>query len=196
MTSFHALSHRADVSAGDWVAVHGCGGIGLSAVNIAAALGGNVVAVDLEDTKLEMAEDLGAEVTINASQEKDVPKEVHDVTDGGANVSVDALGIADTCQNSVRSLDYFGQHVQIGITDDEAGEIPLPTDEIVTKEIEFIGSLGMQPTRYGEMFNMVEHGQVQPQDVITREVSLGDVNNRLQAMNDYDTKGIEVITEF
>ena len=197
MTSFHALSHRADVEAGDWVAVHGCGGIGLSAVNIATALGGNVIAVDLHDEKLEMAKGLGAEETVNAQDVEDVPEEVRDITDGGADVSVDALGIAETCQNSVNSLGFFGQHVQIGLTtQEEGGEIALPTDAMVSQEIEFIGSLGMQPTRYDEIFRMVERDRVHPEEVITQSVALEDVSDRLAAMTDYDTRGIEVITEF
>ena len=197
MTSFHALAHRADVGAGARVAVHGCGGIGLSAVNVASALGAEVVAVDLHDEKLAMAEDLGAEHTVNATDTEDVVRAVQDITDGGADVSVDALGIPETCRNAVRSLDYFGQHLQIGLTTkEEGGNIPVPTDEVVRKEIEFIGSYGMPPARYDEIFRMVERGRLDPAAVVTREVSLDDLNERLHAMTDYDTRGIEVITEF
>ena len=197
MTSFHALAHRADVSAGDWVAVHGCGGIGLSAVNVANALGGNAIAIDLHDDTLDMARRLGAAETINAGDVADVPKAVRDVTDGGADVSVDALGIAETCQNSIASLSYFGQHVQIGLTTkEEGGYVPLPTDEMVRKEIEFVGSYGMQPTRYDEIFRMVEHDRIHPGELVTRRVALDDLNDRLAAMTDYGTRGIEVITEY
>jgi D-arabinose 1-dehydrogenase-like Zn-dependent alcohol dehydrogenase len=197
MTSFHALAHRADVSAADWVAVHGCGGIGLSAVDVATALGGNVVAVDLDDEKLDLARDFGAEETINAREVGDVPKEVRDVTDGGADISVDALGIAETCRNSVASLAHFGQHVQIGLTTkEEGGYVSLPTDEMIRKELEFIGSYGMQPTRYDEIFRMVERDRIHPADLVSRRVSLDDLNDRLEAMTDFETKGIEVITEY
>ena len=197
MTSFHALAHRADVDAGDWVAVHGCGGIGLSAVNIATALGGAVVAVDLHDDKLEMARELGAEETVNAAAVDDVPAEVRDCTDGGADVSIDALGIATTCRNSIESLAPFGQHVQIGLTTkEEDGYISLPTDAMVRNEIEFLGSYGMPPTRYDEIFRMVERDRIHPARVVTREVSLDDLNDRFAAMTDYETRGIEVITRF
>lgn len=197
MTSFHAIAHRSDLAAGDWVAVHGCGGIGLSAVNIASALGGNVIAVDLHDEKLDMAKDLGAIESVNASEVTDVPGEIHDITDGGADVSVDALGIKTTCQNSVDSLGVFGQHIQIGLTtQEEDGYVSLPTDNIVRNEIEFIGSHGMQPTRYDEIFRMVEKAQIHPEQVVTQHVSLDDINDRLSAMTNYETRGIEVITEF
>lgn len=197
MTAFHALSHRADLCGGDWVAIHGCGGVGLSAVNIATALGGNVIAVDLHDEKLEMAEGLGAEVTVNATTVEDIPGEIRDITDGGADVSVDALGIAETCQNSIDCLDILGQHIQIGITtSEEGGYISVPTDEMLLNEIEFIGSVGMPPTRYDEIFSMVEHGRITPGKVITQEVALDAINDRLGAMTNFQTEGMEIITEF
>lgn len=197
MTSFHALAHRANVTPGDWVAVHGCGGIGLSAVDIATALGASVIAVDIQEEKLALARELGARAVVNATEESDVPSAVRSLTDGGADVSVDALGIAETCRQSVDSLDDFGQHLQIGLTtQEEAGEVALPTDVIVRKELSVIGSYGMPPTRYDELLAMVERDRVHPEAVVTREVALEDVTERLRAMTDYETRGIEVITEF
>lgn len=157
VTAFHALVHRADVSAGDWLAVHGCGGVGLSVVHVADALGANVMAVDLFDEKLDVAAELGAVEIVNASDVDDVTTTVRDVTDGGADMSVDALGIAETCRNSIRSLTKLGQHVQIGLTTRaESGEIALPTDLMVHWEITFVGTIGMQPTQYDEIFNLID----------------------------------------
>ncbi|MFC7132815.1 MULTISPECIES: alcohol dehydrogenase catalytic domain-containing protein [Salinibaculum] len=195
-TAFHGLAHKADVHAGDWLAVHGCGGIGLSAVNIGAALGANVVAVDLDEDALALAEQVGATETVVAG-ETDVPKAVADVTDGGADVSVDALGIAETCRNSIDCLAAKGQHVQVGMTtDDEAGEIALPVDEMVGAELEFVGVKGMPPSRYPELFRMIAGGKLTPADLVTSEVGLGDVSDRLASMDDYDTLGMEVVTSF
>jgi alcohol dehydrogenase len=197
MTSFHALAHRADITAGDWVAVHGCGGVGLSAVHIADALGANVVAVDLTDEKLSAAADLGANETVNADESDDVPNTVKDVADGGVDVSVDALGIETTCRNSVMSLGTRGQHVQVGLsTQDEEGMVALPTDMMVMQEIEFIGSLGMPPTRYDEIFRMVDTGKLNPNAVVSETVTLDDVSDRLESMSEYGTMGIPVINEF
>ena len=197
MTSFHALAHRADIGGGDWVAVHGCGGVGLSAVHIASALGGNVVAVDLEDDKLDKATELGASETVNASEVEDVPGEVKAITNGGAAVSVDALGIATTCRNSVMSLATHGQHIQVGLsTQDEGGMVELPTDLMVMQEIEFIGSLGMPPTDYDEIFRMVGDGKLDPSAVVSGTVSLDDVSDQLEAMSDFGTMGIPVIDSF
>jgi len=197
MTSFHALAHRADVEAGDWVAVHGCGGIGLSAVHIADALGANVVAVDLMDEKLDKARELGASETVNAEGVEDVPGAVQETIGGGADISVDALGVAETCQNSVLSLGTRGQHVQIGLTtSEEEGMVALPTDAMVMQEIEFIGSLGMPPTRYDEIFRMVATGKLDPSGVISKTVDLDDVNDELASMTDFGTVGIPVIDSF
>ncbi len=197
MTSFHGLAHRADVGAGDWVAVHGCGGVGLSAVHIADALGGNVVAVDLIDEKLDRAEELGAVETVNADAVDSAPEAVKAVTDGGADVSVDALGVAETCRNSVLSLGTRGQHVQIGLTtQEEEGMVALPTDAMVMQEIEFVGSLGMPPTRYDEIFRMVSTGKLEPAAVVSETIRLEGVNDKLEAMTDFGTVGIPVIDSF
>ena len=66
MTAFAAVTERGRVGAGDWVAIHGCGGVGLSALMIAHALGAAVVAIDVDDETLELARSLGAAHTINA----------------------------------------------------------------------------------------------------------------------------------
>ena len=197
MTSFHALAHRADVAAGDWLAVHGCGGIGLSAVHIGDALGANVVAVDLQEEKLRKAEQLGAVETVDASRTENVPGAVQSTVGRSADVSVDALGIAETCRNSVLSLGTRGQHVQIGLTTaEEEGMVALPTDAMVMREIEFVGSLGMPPTRYDEIFRMVETGKLDPSGVVSETIDLDGVNEKLQAMTDFGTVGIPVIDSF
>ena len=196
-TAFHALVHQAGVSAGDWVAIHGCGGVGLSAVHIADALGANVVAVDLDDEKLAIATDLGASEVVNATDTDDVPNAVTALTGGGAHVSLDALGIAPTCRNSVSSLRRRGTHVQIGLTTEvEKGEIALPTDSMVHNEFTIVGSKGMPPARYDEIFRMVAAGTLDPGAVITESVALEDTSATLAAMTEFETFGISVITEF
>jgi len=197
MTSFHAMAHRAPVRAGDDVVIHGCGGIGLSAVHIANALGANVIGVDLMDEKLDRAEELGAVATVNAADVDDPAAEVRDITNGGADISADALGIETTCQNAVNSLRKGGTHVQIGLTtSDEEGMIPLPTDEFVAKEIEFKGSLGLQPSRYSEMLDMVESSKLDPTALVEETVDIHEVPDELDAMSDYNTIGIPVCNEF
>jgi alcohol dehydrogenase len=197
MTSYHGMAHQGDVGNGEDVVVHGLGGIGLSAVQIANALGANVIGVDLMDEKLEHAEELGAMATVNARDVDDPAKEVRDMTDGGADVSVDALGIATTCQNAVNSLGKGGRHVQIGLTtSDEQGMVALPTDEFVAKEIEFVGSLGLQPSRYSEMLSMIESGKLDPTALVSETIDIHQIPDRLEAMTDFQTTGIPVCNDF
>jgi alcohol dehydrogenase len=197
MTAFHGLAHRADAGAGDWLAVHGCGGVGLSAVHIGDALGLNVVGVDLDDEKLALAEELGADETLNAAAVDDVPAAVQDLIGRGADVSMDALGIAETCQNAVNSLGPMGSHVQIGLTtSEEGGQIPLPTDEMVTSEVDFHGALGMPPADYDEIFRMVATGKLDPAAVVSETIGLEDVSDTLDAMTNFDTVGIPVVDSF
>jgi alcohol dehydrogenase len=197
MTAFHALAHRADLSGGDWLAVHGCGGVGLSAVHIGNALGARVVAVDIDESKLSRATELGADEVVDASEVARVPKEIKIITDGGAHVSVDALGVAETCRNSVFCLRRRGEHVQLGLTtDEEKGEVSLPTDRMAHMELSFHGSRGMPPTRYDELFGLMQTGDVDPGKLVSKEVALSDVSERLAAMTNYETEGVEVVTDF
>lgn len=196
-TAFHALAHRADVGGGDRVAVHGCGGLGLAAVEIGSALGASVVAVDVREPPLELAEEVGAAATVDASAVDDVPATVREQTNGGVHVSVDALGRAETCRNSVRSLRTRGTHVQVGLTTDaERGEVSLPTDYVTRWDLSVLGSRGMPPSRYDELLRMIDDGALDPGRLVTREVTLEEVSGRLAAMTHYDTEGVEVVTAF
>ncbi len=197
VTAYHALAHRADPTPGDWIAVHGCGGVGLSAIQIATALGIRPVAIDIDERSLSMAADLGAEAVVDADGTEDVPAAVADITGGGADVSVDALGIAETCRNSVRCLDRTGTHVQIGLTTErEAGEVSLPIDLVTAEEREILGSYGIPPTQYDEVLGLLDAGTVDPGALVTDHVGLEDVPDRLAAMGEYGNVGVEVVTEF
>lgn len=198
-TAFHGLVHRVDVTAGDWVAVHGCGGVGLSAVHVADALGANVIALDLKQASLDMAENLGADRTVKVDEVQDVPQTVKGFTpkSRGADVSVDALGIAATCRNSINSLGKGGQHLQIGLTSgEEDGEVAIPIDIMVNDEREFYGSFGMPPHEYDEIFQMMAEDELDPSGIVSETISLADVPATIEAMSDYDTVGIPVVDEF
>jgi len=215
VTAFQGLDAVANVGGGDVVVIVGCGGVGLSAVQVATALGGSVVAVDVREAPLTVAADQGARWTIDASDVADVPARVRDLVsdsvgdttdtggagDGtdtaGADVSMDALGRTETCRNAVGSLATGGTHVQVGLTGaDDRGEIPLPMDTVVQKGVTVAGSRGMPPARYDELFRLVESGQVDPEALVTERIALADVPDRLAAMSEFDTVGIEVVTEF
>ena len=193
MTSFHGVVDQAEVSAGDWVAIHGCGGIGLAATQIATALGANVIAVDINDEALAVAKQMGALYTVNAAKD-DAPAAVVELSGGGVNVSVDALGIATTCLNSIMSLRSRGRHLQIGLTtQQEKGFVSLPVDIMVARELQFVGTIGMQPQRYPSMLNMVESGKLTPGKMVTNVIPIEDAAAVITSMGDYGTVGTTVV---
>lgn len=169
------------------------------AVQLGDALGARIVAVDVDDDALSLARDLGADETVNPNDldEETVPDRVRNLTDGGADVSVDALGIAETCRNSVRSVRPRGTHVQVGLTTEaERGEVSLPTDWMTRWEVSFVGSRGMPPTSYDDLFALVEATDVDPAALVSEELALSEVSERLAAMGEYDARGVEVVTDF
>lgn len=192
ITSFRAVVDQAKVSSGQWVAVHGCGGVGLSAIMIASALGAKAVAVDIADGKLEFARSVGAAATVNARAE-DAIAAIREITGGGADVSIDALGSLETCFNSISCLRKRGKHIQIGIMEAGQHQTVIPIDLVIARELEIVGSHGMQAHRYPEMLEMIRQGRLQPQKLIGKTVSLEDSIAELADMNLFASNGITVI---
>ena len=195
MTGYHGVM-RGGVRPGQWVAVHGAGGVGLSAIQTAYAMGARVIAVDVDDDKLAKARAEGACEVVNARTQP-VVEAIREITKGGAHVSIDALGIRDTVLNSVLSLRKGGRHVQIGLTtSEEGGFVPLPMDLITSCEIEVVGSLGIPHPDYAGLLALVAEGRLRPKDLVEREVRLEDVNDVFDRMTRFETKGFNVITSF
>jgi alcohol dehydrogenase len=186
MTAFAAL---AEVRAGDWVAVHGCGGLGLSAVMIASALGAAVVAVDVDPETLELARSLGAAEVVT----HDPVARIHAITGGGAHVSLDALGSAATCRNSIHSLRKRGRHVQVGLLLEDEREVAIPMDRVISYELELRGVHGMAVGRYDALLRLVESGAVDPGRLIGRTIGLEDAGAELAAMGSFAQRGVTVI---
>ena len=182
-TAFRALTAHGRVAAGGWVAVHGCGGVGLSAVMIGAALGARVVAVDVSPVALARAREVGAEVLVDAAQEEDPAATIRGLTDGGAHVSLDALGSPATAVASVRSVRPRGRHVQVGLLLNDAATPPLPMDLVVAKEIEIYGSHGMAARDYPGMLAMVADGSLRPELLVGEVIGLEDAGAALAAMD-------------
>ncbi len=194
MTSFHGIVDRARVEAGEWVAVFGCGGIGLSAINIATALGARAIGIDLNPGNLKLAREMGAEAVIDA-RATDPVEAVMEITGGGAHVSVDALGITETCVNGIRSLRKGGRHLQIGITTKkEAGHIAVPIDLMVYRELSIVGTLGMAPHRYASMMPLVASGRLSPGKMVMGEVGLSQVEDIFRRMTTSEVTGTYVMT--
>ena len=196
VTAFRAVVDQGKTSAGQWVAVHGCGGVGLSAIMIANAIGANVVAIDISDSALELARALGAVATVNASRESDVVEAVKAITQGGAHVSLDALGNPTTCFNSISNLRRRGKHVQVGLMLGDHTTPAVPMSKVIAHELEILGSHGMQAHRYGPMLDMIRTGKLQPGRMVRREISLSASIEALTNMNRFEGAGVTVITDF
>lgn len=195
VTSYHGVVDQAQVGPGEWVAVFACGGVGLSAVDIASGLGANVIAVSRSPEKLALAEKLGATHTVIAGD--DAPAQIQEITGGGAHVSIDALGSAATTLPAILSLRPRGRHLRLGVSNQhEQGKIEIPVDMLTFLELRMIGSFGMQAARFPEMLRMVEAGRLHPELLLSETVTLEEADSVLHAMSDYDTVGMSVITEF
>lgn len=196
VTSFRAVIDQGRVSAGQWVAVHGCGGVGLSAIMIASAAGANVVAVDISEQALALARQLGAVATVNANQVADVVEAVVEITQGGAHVSLDALGHPTTCFNSISNLRKRGKHVQVGLMLADHSTPAVPMSKVIANELEILGSHGMQAHRYGAMLAMIQSGKLAPEKLIGRRITLEESVQALVNMDKFEGAGVTVVTKF
>jgi len=192
-TAFRAVTGVGRVRPGEWVAVHGCGGVGLSAVQVAVAAEARVVAVDVTPGALELAAACGAEHVVDGSS-TDVPAAVAELTGGGAHVSLDALGSAPTCQNSIRSLRRRGRHVQVGLLPPAVGRPVVPMDLVIAGELAVLGSHGMAAADYPAMLSLIAAGRLRPELLVTRELGLDDAGAALIAVG--RESGIAVVTSF
>ena len=192
MTAFAAITEHGRMAEGEWVAVHGCGGVGLSALMIARALGAAAVAVDVDDATLALARDLGATHTVDA-RSADPVEAVLDLTGGGAHVSLDALGSATTCANSIRCLRKRGRHVQVGLMLEDDRTTAIPMDRVIAYELELRGVHGMAVGRYRALLDLVTSGAVDPGRLIGRTIGLAGAGAELASMGDFAQRGVTVL---
>jgi alcohol dehydrogenase len=192
VTSYRAITAQSALSPGQWLAVHGCGGVGLSAIMIGKALNARVLAVDISNEALSMATSCGAERVINA-RTVDVVDAIQSVTHGGAHVSIDAFGSKETCRNSIACLRKRGRHVQIGLMAGDHSDPPIPFAQIIAKELEIVGSHGMSAAEYPRLMELLADGQLRPQELVSRQISLADVPAELPKVGQDPHPGITVI---
>lgn len=193
-TSYRAVVQQARVQPGQWLAVHGCGGVGLSAAMIGAALGARVIAIDIHPEALAMARACGAEHLVDA-RDVDAAAAVASLTSGGADVSIDAVGITETCVASIRSLRTQGRHVQVGLMLGAHTMPAVPIGLLHSREIELYGAHGMAAHAYPEMLAMVADGRLRPQDLVTDRMTLSAGMAHLGRMAEYPGYGMAVITD-
>jgi alcohol dehydrogenase len=192
-TAFRAVTTHGRLGAGEWLAVHGCGGVGLSAVMIGVALGARVVAVDVNPAALERASGLGAAAVVDAGGVADVAAAIREVTGGGAHVSIDAFGSPELAVASVRSLRRRGRHVQAGLLLGPSSTPPLPMDLVVSQELEIYGSHGMPARDYPAMLDMIGDGSLRPADLVGKVIRLGDAGEALASLDQSTVAGMTVV---
>ncbi|MBG0855137.1 zinc-dependent alcohol dehydrogenase family protein [Streptomyces spinoverrucosus] len=192
-TAFRAVVQQGRVASGEWVAVHGCGGVGLSAVMIAAASGARVVAVDISPQALDLARKFGAAECVDAARTEDTATAIRDLTGGGAHLSLDALGSPATCAASVNGLRRRGRHVQVGLLPSATGTTPVPMARAVALELELLGSHGMAAHTYPPMLESVRAGTLRPDLLVTATIPLDAAPTALAALGSAPGAGVTVI---
>ncbi|MBP7001791.1 zinc-dependent alcohol dehydrogenase family protein [Amaricoccus sp.] len=194
-TAWHALTGRADLHAGEWLAVHGTGGVGLSTLLIGKALGARVVVVDVVQEKLDHARGLGADAAVDA-RGGDTAAAIREITGGGAHVSVEALGIAQTTNASIECLRPLGRHVQVGMPVGHTAFMEINMNAVYMKNLALYGTRGMPSWRYPSLLALIEQGLVDFSPLIAREIPLGGASAELRAFNGPTPPGVAVITDF
>lgn len=194
-TAWHALTGRADLHAGEWLAIHGTGGIGLSTLLIAKALGARVVVVDIVKEKLDHALSLGADAAVDA-RAGDTAGAIRDLTGGGAHVSVEALGIAETTNASIECLRPLGRHVQVGMPVGHTARMEINMSAVYLKNLALFGTRGMPSWRYPSLLALIEQGAVDFTPLVARDIPLSGASGELRAFNGPTPPGVAVITDF
>jgi 6-hydroxycyclohex-1-ene-1-carbonyl-CoA dehydrogenase len=180
-TPYHAVKNRACVRPGDTVVVFGCGGVGINAVQLAAAAGAYVIAVDINDRKLIWAKEFGAAQAINASKVDRVSKEIKKLTGGGADIALEVIGNPKTIEEAFESVRVGGRLCVVGYTHEA---VSLIAGKIMFKEIEIVGSLGCRPADYVPLIRMVEQGRVDVRRQVTHRFRLEEIAKAFEVMKE------------
>jgi D-arabinose 1-dehydrogenase-like Zn-dependent alcohol dehydrogenase len=191
-TAYRALVDRARVAEGEWVTVVGVGGVGLSTVMIARALGARVVAVDRNAEALDVASALGAEHVVRTGA-TDIESAVAELTGGGSHVAVDAVGSEQTCRDAILSLRRRGRHVQVGLLPPVDGHPRLPMARVIGWELDVLGSHGMAAIDYPSMLALIERGSLQPGRLIERTVGLDEAAALLPHFDRATVAGMTIV---
>ncbi len=189
-TPYHAVKLRAEVKPGDTVVVFGCGGVGINVVQIAAAVGGAVIAVDISDAKLEWARRFGAIHTVNAAKTDNVQKAIRKLTDGGADIAIEAIGLPQTIEAAFGSLRKGGRLVVVGYA---AEDIKLSAAKIMYFEMEVRGSLGCRPVDYPKLIELVRMGKVKVAEQVTHKFPLEKINEAFDLLRRHDESALRSV---
>lgn len=172
-TPYHAVVNRGRVKPGDEVAVVGCGGIGLNVVQMAAALGARVTALDVAEEKLSWARRLGAVHVLDPATEERPDRAVRRLTGGGADVAFEAVGKAETQEIALGALRAGGRLVLVGYSPETMG---LNAGRVMFRELELMGSLGCRPVDYPRVIELARQGRVEVEELVTHRFPLEEIH--------------------
>lgn len=193
-TAYGAMAHAAEVRPGDTVAVIGTGGVGSSCLQIARAFGASdIIAVDVQDEKLEKAKTLGATHTINSAKEDPIEK-ILEITGGkGVDVAVEALGRPQTFAQCTQSVKDGGKAVMIGLA--QAGSLgEVDINRLVRRKIKVIGSYGGRARQdLPKLIRLAETGIFDLGHAVTRKYTFEESGKAFQDLNEGKIVGRAVI---
>ncbi|KAK8519342.1 hypothetical protein V6N13_133266 [Hibiscus sabdariffa] len=182
-TAYGAMRHAAEVCPGDSVAVIGIGGVGSSCLQIAKAFGASeVIAVDIQNDKLQKAKTLGATHTINAIEE-DAVERVKEITGGGVDIAVEALGKPQTFLQCLQSVRDGGKAVMIGLAKAGAvGEVDI--NRLVRRKVKVIGSYGARARQdLPKLVKLAETGIFNLNSAVSQKYTFEEGNKAFQDLN-------------
>jgi D-arabinose 1-dehydrogenase-like Zn-dependent alcohol dehydrogenase len=177
VTAYSAVQKFGTLAEDDWVAVVGCGGVGLMALSVLAAMGHQrVIACDIDDTKLQAAVDFGAAATVNL-QATPGPAELLRISGGGLSHMVDFVGMPATAQLALPALLKGGQMVVVGLF---GGALPVPLPALASREVSLRGSNTGNTAQIRELVQLVRDGKlklpaVQVRPLADAEAALRDL---------------------
>ncbi len=189
-TPFHAVVNRAKVKPGDWVAVFGCGGVGINCVQVAAAVGASVIALDVMPEKLELARQFGAQMTINTAEVERVDKAIKKMIGDGVDIAFEVIGKPETIQAAYSTIRKGGLCVVVGYT--HLG-VEIPAAKLMFFEQAIIGSLGCRPVDYPRIIEMARIGKIKIKELVTGRFALDDINDAFELLRKGDPKTIRSV---
>lgn len=177
-TPYHAVVNRGRIAPADMVVVIGCGGVGLNVVQVAVAVGAQVVAVEIAPEKRDWAIRLGAAAAVDPTSVERLDRELRRLTGGGAHVAFEVVGKAETQQQAVSCVRAGGRVVFVGYSPEK---MSLNAGRVMFRELEIVGSLGCRPVDYPRAIELVRQGRVQVKELVTHRHSLDQISAAFDA---------------
>jgi threonine dehydrogenase-like Zn-dependent dehydrogenase len=188
---FHAAA-RGRVTSEDFVAVFGCGGVGLGAIAASAFRGAETIAIDMDDIKLETARRAGAKHTVNTGRE-DLHTKLQEITAGrGPDVMIEAIGLPSTFRAAVEEVAFTGRVVYIGYAKEP---VAYETRLFVQKELDIMGSRNALPEDFREVIAMLEAGRFPVEDAISAIIPIEDAARMLAEWSAAPGKFTKIMVE-